>query len=383
MLALATLRPFWAFLLVGAGNVFAAVVGELAKSRLSDGWASGIEIGVVGFFYCGWPVLIGLAIRRRIGSYDRKAGTLAAASLFSFVAIGLVAHPLLEFMDTDGQDIGAFGQVLVRFWVFIGLSSTLIYTLLFGAKAVVAGEEGCPPRARDCLGTLFLLLLGPVGLLFLQNRVRRVLLPLSSKLQGPMQTLEAQLARVPVSPPRVFPRSAGKWALTLHPIFAAIIIAGGIAAAELIGKLSELWVSGDVADGLSAGTYMAVYLGWPLLVGLVIRRCSGLQGNGLCWRAVAEFFCVVSFCPFFWHFVSKPGASVVYWLLMTGGAVIGLAAKVDILRFGAMSLVTAERKRPVRIDYYWGTFLLFYILPIGVLFLQKRLRKLLLPPETT
>jgi hypothetical protein len=61
--------------------------------------------------------------------------------------------------------------------------------------------------------------------------------------------------------------------------------------------------------------------------------------------------------------------------------VLAVAATFYLLWFGANTLVAAEQNCPVRLDQYLGTFLEFLLLPIGVLFLQRRVRALYSVPE--
>ena len=167
-----------------------------------------------------------------------------------------------------------------------------------------------------------------------------------------------------------------------HSVFAFLLVCGAVATAVSLLALARLLASADPTQGgdwgVTAGIYMSVYLGWPLVTGIAVERRTGQGCSRARVIASIAFPCVVAFSPCFVPLARMAEKDVIYAIPLVGGTLFGMFAMIYIPRFGAMTLVAAERGRPVRIDHYLGTFFLFYLLPIGVLLLQKRLRKLLL-----
>ena len=175
------------------------------------------------------------------------------------------------------------------------------------------------------------------------------------------------------------------YSTTRRSVFAFLLVGGALATTILLAGLARLSISEDPARGyawsVTGAIFALVYLGWPLFSGIAVERRTGLRGSRARVIAFIAYPHVIALYLLFVPLTREFHANPIYMTFMVCWLFSGMVATIYILRFGAMTLVAAERGQPVRIDHYLGTFLLFYVLPIGVLFLQRRLRKLLLPPE--
>ena len=163
--------------------------------------------------------------------------------------------------------------------------------------------------------------------------------------------------------------------MTLDPSTAVVIVLGGLFLGIFLGGLFETSGSPGVGFLLRQVIITLLFLGWPLLVGTAVERHvdrRSSRGGVLALIALPYMFVSVAV------FVSLPPHTHPILRFLVGLFVIpgGLASSY-LLYFGSKTLVAAELRRPVRLDHYFGTLLLFLVLPVGAFFLQKRLNKLL------
>ena len=161
---------------------------------------------------------------------------------------------------------------------------------------------------------------------------------------------------------------------TFLPLFILLLFVVGISLPSLIANAQPLLYVSLVGHF----ALIVVYSGYPLLVGTalehVVHRSRGrgsvLAVVSFCWVLVAEAFVL----------------ALVLSNAIVGDAsfavlVIGGLALVYLIWFGASRLVSAEQRAAARFDQYFGALLLFFWLPIGYLFLQRRLNQLLANPK--
>lgn len=163
------LKPVPGFLVVVAGLLIAGLLGALVPERFS----LGVMNATAAIVYLGWPFLVGTAAEKRAGRRRGRASALALISFPYVVLFHVVAGVLL--MDGIDQLTGPTWAAFLGFWVLAVVAT--FYLLWFGARTLVAAEERRPVRFGQYLGTLLEFLLLPIGVLFLQNRVRALLSP--------------------------------------------------------------------------------------------------------------------------------------------------------------------------------------------------------------
>ena len=175
MLALLkNLHPFAAFLLLSCGIFSSWSLAELFRPMTSEGVIVGIARAIMAFFYSGWSLLIGVTMQNR-AMRNRERGRLSAFIGFLYImTISLVVYPIGEFVLKSQLEMRFLIEVMEFSLVVMIIAG--FYVQRFGAKMLVAAEEGRSARFFDYWGTWFLFLFLPIGVLFLQKRVRRVLL---------------------------------------------------------------------------------------------------------------------------------------------------------------------------------------------------------------
>jgi len=162
--------------------------------------------------------------------------------------------------------------------------------------------------------------------------------------------------------------------INLDAFPAFLIVVGGLLLAGLLGVL----VPDRFSLAVTNATAAVVYLGWPLLVGMAAEKRAGRRGGrtravaSICFPYVVGFHVVAGILLMdgIDHLAKSTWITfLVFWTF-------AVAATLYLLWFGARTLVATEEKRSVRLDQYLGTLFEFLVLPIGVLFLQKRVRAL-------
>ena len=167
------LRPFGVFALLGCGMFSSELFAVFIRPMASEGAVFGITQGIIAFFYSGWPLLVGTMIQNHVTRHRGRGRSLATISFLYVITVNVLADPALEFVRETEQGTSLTLQ-LIRVSLVVMMVAAL-YIQGFGAKALVAAEEGRPVRFFDYWGTFFLFFLTPFGVLFLQNRVRKVL----------------------------------------------------------------------------------------------------------------------------------------------------------------------------------------------------------------
>lgn len=161
------LKPIPGFLVVVGGLVLAGLLGSLVPERFS----LSVMNATAAVVYLGWPFLIGIAAEKRVGRRRGRASAIASISFPYLVVFHVVAGVLLA--DGIDQLAGPTWAAFLGFWMVAVVAT--FYLLWFGARTLVAAEERRPVRLDQYLGTLLELLVLPIGVLFLQKRVRALL----------------------------------------------------------------------------------------------------------------------------------------------------------------------------------------------------------------
>lgn len=166
MEALARLGPVPAFALVVGGLGLAGLAGAVIDDRLSYSAMNSIAAMV----YLGWPYLIGMTVTKRAEGWH-VARTMASLSMVYVLAFHVLAG-IFPIEDLRGQAPIQWGVFLIAWLLAMAGTFDLLW---FGASALVAVEEGKRIRLDHCIGTLLQFLFLPIGILFLQGRVKSLL----------------------------------------------------------------------------------------------------------------------------------------------------------------------------------------------------------------
>lgn len=168
----------------------------------------------------------------------------------------------------------------------------------------------------------------------------------------------------------------------LHPLLALVAFFGVVAVAEVAGfsaaeffeptgfhPRSLIYVTVTTAVG------MLYYLGYPVAVGIHVLKARGPVTQVIPARVTTAVLVMpvaytVGMVNTAWHVPSGSGSGIIM-----GGVVFAwLAGALYILWTAARGLVQAEEGRVVAFNRMIGTFLMFYFLPLGIYFLQRRVR---------
>jgi len=152
------ISPTAAVLLIGVWISIAVAVGSLAPERYSLAAAAGL----IGLLYFGWPHLVATALAPP--SRDDKTGILTLAWVGAVVAN--VLAPTLTASAAAAHWLSAL--------VSLGGLACAVALMWTASIRMVAREERSHPRADRCVGTLLLFLFLPLGVAFLQRRIRAI-----------------------------------------------------------------------------------------------------------------------------------------------------------------------------------------------------------------
>lgn len=166
--------------------------------------------------------------------------------------------------------------------------------------------------------------------------------------------------------------------LRLHPLPVFLVFLGVLLASQFVMHLGPLEIVFPMAIVIFASTCF----GYMVLVALGLASLFPESVRVKRIKLLSVFGFTVIFCLFGLRIMmlmaeSDPvdrGFLLVLWFL-------GVAAPLYICWVAARSLVAAEEGHRLKWDRNIGTFLLFYFLPIGLIFIQMRLRRLLGAPR--
>ena len=165
--------------------------------------------------------------------------------------------------------------------------------------------------------------------------------------------------------------------VALHPLLAFALLIVGIAMAGLVGSL----VPPDASFGAANAVFVFFLTGWPTLVSLHLSRVFGGAARVNSTLVIASFAYVVVANFFVVSILNNlPSGS---WPLTLVSAVawgLGLLCPLYMMWSAARALTSVEEGKQVPANRYIGTFALFFFLPVGIFFIQQRLRKVLSGP---
>ncbi len=168
--------------------------------------------------------------------------------------------------------------------------------------------------------------------------------------------------------------------LRLHPILAFLLLVGlGLSVLPLmrLGPVETTFPLAVAAVALVIFGYMvSVALGLAALLPERVRVKRLRLLGVFAFAVVFDFFGLRILQLLAEGDPLERGVLMILWLL-------GVAAPLYICGIASRSLVAAEQGREFSRGRCVGTFLLFYLLPIGIIFIQTRLRRLLaaVPPD--
>ena len=160
----------------------------------------------------------------------------------------------------------------------------------------------------------------------------------------------------------------------LGPVPAFAVVIGGLALAGFFGARVGDRLSYSVMNSIAA----VVYLGWPYMIGMTVgKRVEGRHSARV--KASLSILYVLAFhvlagAVLLEGLETLPNVQRTFFLF---GWLLAIVGTFYLLWFGASALVTAEGGEQVRLDQCVGTLVQFLFLPIGVLFLQRRVQALL------
>lgn len=163
MLRIADLRPVAAWVVVIAVLLIAGLLGAVVDSRFS----LSVMTTTASLVYLGWPFAVGMTLTTGLADWKRSR-------LLSSVAVPylLLFHAIGGFLVTAGNRPWSAheGWLLTVAWL-VALAATA-QVIWFGASALVAAENGSRVPPNRCFGTALEFLLLPLGVPFLQRRLR-------------------------------------------------------------------------------------------------------------------------------------------------------------------------------------------------------------------
>lgn len=176
----------------------------------------------------------------------------------------------------------------------------------------------------------------------------------------------------------------------LHPLFALAAVLGVVVAAELLGVAAAAFFKPDtfppesrIHVTVTTAVAMLFYLGYPVAIAIHVSRGHGRVTQVKPARMATAVLVMLA--------AYAIGIVNVTWL-MPGGSGFGilmnmvvfawLASAVYILWTAARGLVQAEIGRVTVSSRIFGTFLMFYAMPVFIYFLQRRVRRLDAQPRS-
>lgn len=174
------------------------------------------------------------------------------------------------------------------------------------------------------------------------------------------------------------------WIARLHPALALVAIICGMVAAQVAGYNAAIRFEPDVYPPDSIAYHAVVialgivlFMGYPVTIAIHLLRTRGavtaVRPSWLAGAAVLLLTAHVTVMIFpDWPWRDGPGwmiASALTWL----SALVG---PLYIMWTAARGLVRAEAGQAVPLNRVMDTFVMFAALPLGIYFLQRRVRRL-------
>lgn len=131
-----------------------------------------VGVALAALVVLGWPVLVSLGLHDFLGPQSRVNKRLLAMSLICLLSI-LAALPVILLKLPHIAAWQNYASIIFL-WVLACLSC--LYILWSGARAITSLEHSGPPPLDRTLGIFLLVYFLPVGIPFLQMKLRRALL---------------------------------------------------------------------------------------------------------------------------------------------------------------------------------------------------------------
>ncbi len=128
-----------------------------------------VTTAISGVFYMGYPVAIAIHVLRTVGPVTQvKPARLAAAALLM-----LAAHVTAHIMGIGPWPDGP-GFVILGSMAWLAGFASPLYIMGTAARGLVYAEEGHAVAFNRAIGTFFMFAFLPLGIYFLQRRLRRL-----------------------------------------------------------------------------------------------------------------------------------------------------------------------------------------------------------------
>lgn len=160
--------------------------------------------------------------------------------------------------------------------------------------------------------------------------------------------------------------------LRLRPVLAFLVVNSGFAISTAMRGLGTSEVSSITASFIAA----LVLVGWSAMI--VDRLSRTFEAVGHPARVWLAFLCTLAAHVILFPILTNSSADSWYWGAMAAVTwSLGFFGPLYVIWSASSLLVTIEERRPASIDRSIGTFLMLFFLPVGVLFVQKRVRRLM------
>ena len=393
----ARLHPLLALIAVFGVIVVAEISGFAAAAHLEpdvyppDSIAyRAVTTAFAILFYTGYPIAISVHVRRTHGPVTQVRPPRVAIALFAMVAAHVTGMMMAIGLLPGEADLPGFA-IAEGVMVSAGLAGPL-YIMWTAARGLVQAETGQAVPLSRLIGTFIMFFILPFAIYFLQRRVRRLAAGETATTIAFGRGAAKRSPRERRSD-RAMAQGGGivGWIARLHPLLALVAVIGGIVLGRVVGIVAAWLIEPDVFAPVSAlsvvvGTPVAVVfvIGYPVAVAIHVLRTHGpvtrVRPMGI---AAALLVMLPAFATAMVFFASPGSNGTGFAIAVTVAVFVWLAGLFYILWTAARGLVQAERGRTT-LDRVIGTFFMFYLLPLGIYFLQRRVRRLAtggIPPQ--
>ena len=164
--------------------------------------------------------------------------------------------------------------------------------------------------------------------------------------------------------------------IALSPAVAFVLINSGLVIGSAIWIRAMAGPTQSVLFVFSRLVSALFFLGWPTLVAVFLLRHYGIGSDGGLRLVLLAFVGALVAHGCVWLLWVIPDGDPVWVALATVTWILGFMGPIYLLIYASRALVMAETGKPVPLDRWLGTLLLFLCLPIGVIFIQRRVRKI-------
>ena len=160
--------------------------------------------------------------------------------------------------------------------------------------------------------------------------------------------------------------------LRLRPVFAFLLVNTGFAISMVVRGSGASDASGFTASFIAA----VVLIGWPAII---VEGLSTIRPDvGHPARVWLAFLCTLVVQAVLIPLLMNATGDYWYWNVIAAVTwLLGFFAPLYVIWSASNLLITLEEHHPASVNQSIGTFLMLFFLPVGVFFLQKRVRRLL------